>query len=90
MEASMDAIKEKRSRVFMNGRSRAVRIPSDFDLRGNEVIMRQEKEGVIVMQEAKPRRTPREMVEWLRSQGPVDFPEIADPQPRPFDLDLPE
>ena len=84
--------KERKVRVFKNGRSRAVRIPREFDLTANEVIIRQEKDGLITIHPAKARRSPRELVEWLRSQPPLDldFPEIEDFPPDPVDLEAPE
>lgn len=84
--------KERKVRVFKNGRSRAVRIPSDFDLRGDEVIIRQEDDGLITIQPTRTRRSPREIVEWLRAQPALeeDFPEIEDFPPEPVELDLPE
>ncbi|MBP1847005.1 antitoxin VapB [Rhizobium petrolearium] len=84
--------KERRAKIFKNGRSRAVRIPSDFDLSGDEVVIRQEKDGVITIHPAKPKRSPGELIEWLREMAPVgkEFPEIEDLPLRPIDLDLPE
>lgn len=84
--------KERHARIFMNGRSRAVRIPSDFDLEGDEVIIRQEKDGLITINPARPRRSPKELVEWLRSQPALeeDFPEIEDFPPRAVNIDFPE
>jgi len=84
--------KERKVRVFKNGRSRAVRIPSEFDLKTDEVIIRQEKDGLITIHPVKARRSPRELVEWLRAQPLLeeDFPEIEDFPPEPVDLDVPE
>jgi antitoxin VapB len=39
----------KRMQVFMNGRSRAVRIPKEFDFEGNEVEMSLRPDGSIVI-----------------------------------------
>ena len=44
--------KEKRAKIFKNGRSRAVRIPLDFELEGDEVLIRQESDGVITIRPA--------------------------------------
>ncbi len=84
-----DLPKERKVRVFKNGRSRAVRIPSEFDLAGDEVIIRQERDGLITIHPVRQRRSPRELIEWLRSQPPLeeDFPEIKDYPPEPVDLD---
>lgn len=82
-----DLPKERTVRIFRNGRSRAVRIPSEFDLPGDEVVLRQEKDGLITIQPLERRLTPREVVEWLRSQPPVkeEFPDIDDSDLLPLD-----
>ncbi|MFB9952469.1 antitoxin [Rhizobium puerariae] len=38
--------------VFKNGRSRAVRIPKEFDLEGNKVVMVLQPDGSILMRTA--------------------------------------
>ena len=82
--------REKKSRIFMNGRSRAVRIPSDFELEGDEVIISQEQNGLITIEPVKKKMTPRELIEWLRSQPPLPedewLPEIEDLPLRDVDL----
>ena len=79
---------ERHVRIFKNGRSRAVRIPKEFDIFGDEVIMCSDGNS-IVLRPAR-RRTPRELVDYLRSLprlGPEDsFPEIDDPPPEPVDF----
>lgn len=82
-----DQPKERTVRIFRNGRSRAVRIPSEFDLAGDEVIIRQEKNGLITIQPVERRRSPREVIEWLRAQPQIDevFPDIDDSDMLPLD-----
>ncbi|WP_246072403.1 antitoxin [Martelella lutilitoris] len=74
----------------MNGRSRAVRIPSDFELEGDEVIIRQEHNGLITIEPVEKKMTPREVIAWLRAQPPLPeeewLPEIEDLPPRDVDL----
>jgi len=79
--------KERKVRVFKNGRSRAVRIPTEFDLVGDEVIIRQEKDGLITIHAVEKRRSPREVVDWLRAQPPIehDFPSTDDSDMLPLD-----
>lgn len=64
--------------LFRNGRNQAVRIPVDFELPGDEVVMR--KEGNRLVIEPKPGKT--DLLEYLRSReplGPEDrFPDIDD------------
>ena len=80
---------ERRAKVFRNGRSRAIRIPKEFDLQGDEVILRQEKDGRLSVEPVSFKRSPKELIEWLRSQPPldVDLPEIEDFPPEPVDLE---
>ncbi len=84
--------KERKAKVFMNGRSRAVRIPSDFELPGNEVVIRQEADGIITIRPETRKRTPGELVAYLRQAEPLgeEFPNVEDLPLRSVDLDLPE
>jgi antitoxin VapB len=67
-------------RLFRNGRNQAVRIPVEFELPGNEAIMHQDGDRLVI----EPVRR-RGLVALLRSMQPLDedFPDIADPPPRP-------
>jgi antitoxin VapB len=91
--ASADASgASRRAKVFRNGRSRAVRIPKEFEFEGDEVIMRREANGVLSLEPVARRMSPAALIDWLRAQPPLDedFPDVEDFLPRPFDLDLPE
>jgi antitoxin VapB len=74
---------ERHVRIFKNGRSRAVRIPKELDIFGDEVVMREEA-GRIVMELPK-RRELRDVIDWLRAQPPLgpdeQFPDIDDTPP---------
>jgi antitoxin VapB len=74
---------ERHVKLFKNGRSQAVRIPREFELPGNEAVMRKEGERLII--EAAP---PRSLRALLASLQPIeeDFPRIEDPAPEPLDL----
>ncbi|HEU4967575.1 AbrB/MazE/SpoVT family DNA-binding domain-containing protein [Sphingomonas sp.] len=80
---------ERHVKFFRNGRNKAVRIPREFELPGDEAIMRKEGDRLII-EPAPRRRTLREAIDWLRTQPPLrpedDFPEIEDPPPDPVDL----
>lgn len=82
---------ERRAKVFMNGRSRAIRIPKEFDFDSDEVVIRKEADGALSVRPLRRKRSPAELVAWLRSQPPLeeDFPEIEDFPPEPVELDLP-
>ncbi len=84
--------KERKAKVFMNGRSRAVRIPSDFTLPSDDVFIRQEVDGSITIRPELQKRSPGELVAYLLQAEPLEgeFPEIEDLPLRPIDLDLPE
>lgn len=64
--------------LFRNGRNQAVRIPVDFELPGDEAVMRKEGDRLVI--EPKPRKG--DLLEYLRSRdplGPEDrFPDIDD------------
>jgi antitoxin VapB len=47
---------ERRARLFRNGRNQAVRIPREFELPGNEVILHKEGDRLIVEPVEKPSR----------------------------------
>jgi antitoxin VapB len=69
--------------LFKNGRNQAVRIPREFELPGDEAILR--KEGDRLILEAVP---PRRLLRVLAQLSPLteDFPTIADPMPRDVDI----
>lgn len=76
---------EQRSvRLFRNGRNQAVRIPREFELPGEDALMRKEGDKLII-EPAKPKDT---LAEWLATVEPVteEFPEISDLPPGPVDL----
>jgi antitoxin VapB len=74
---------ERRVRLFKNGRSQAVRIPREFELPGEDAIMRKEGERLII--EPVPRKSLLELLATFE-QIDEDFPEIDDPPPEPFSL----
>ena len=70
-------------RVFKNGRNQAVRIPHEFELPGEDGIMR--KEGSRLIIEPAP---PKSLLALLETLAPLreDFPAIPDLPPDPVDL----
>jgi antitoxin VapB len=71
--------------VFKNGRSRAVRIPKEFDFDGDEVEVTKNKNGDILLH---PIKAPRTLAEVLARMEPIPeeewFPEPEDYRPQPF------
>jgi antitoxin VapB len=67
-------------RLFRNGHNQAVRIPIEFELPGDEAIMRRDGDRLVI----EPVRK-RGLVALLKSMKPLneDFPEIDDPVPAP-------
>ena len=76
MEAAV--IRERHVKLFMNGRNQAVRIPREFELPGEDAIMRKEGERLII--EPAP---PKSLLALLATLKPLDedFPPIPDPAP---------
>ncbi|MEI5666501.1 AbrB/MazE/SpoVT family DNA-binding domain-containing protein [Bosea sp. CCNWLW174] len=67
-------------RLFRNGRNQAVRIPVEFELPGDEALMRRDGDRLVIEPLAK-----RGLSALLESLEPLDgvFPEISDPVPAP-------
>lgn len=67
-------------RLFRNGRNQAVRIPVEFELPGDEALMRRDGDRLVIEPLAK-----RGLSALLASLEPLGeaFPEIADPLPTP-------
>jgi antitoxin VapB len=73
--------------VFKNGRSRAVRIPKEFDFEGDEVEMEQLSDGTLTIAPVGKRKTWADVLATIEPLGPEDaFPEIEDFPPEPVDL----
>ena len=76
-------ISQRHVKLFKNGRNQAVRIPREFELPGDEAIMR--KEGEVLVIEPIP---PKSLLSLLATLAPIDeeFPPIRDPLPDPVEL----
>jgi antitoxin VapB len=74
---------ERHVRLFKNGRNQALRIPREFELPGNEAILRKEGERLIV--EPVQRCS---LLALLAAWEPMeeDFPEVEDRAPESVDL----
>jgi antitoxin VapB len=75
----MKARDEKEVSIFRNGRSRAVRIPADFTIEGDKVMMSQDNDGVIHMRPKQTKMTLIEVLDWLAEQKPLDEEFPGDP-----------
>ena len=70
-------------KLFKNGRNQAVRIPREFELRGEDAIMWREGDKLVI--EAAPARS---LLAILAELSPIEetFPEVDDPPPTPVSL----
>ena len=53
----------KTAKIFMNGRSQAVRIPKEFRVSGDEVYITREKDKIIIFE--KPQKTWQEIIKEM-------------------------
>jgi len=69
---------ERHVKLFKNGRNQAVRIPREFELPGDDAIMRKDGNKLII--EAVP---PRSLISLLATLEPLgeEFPPIPDETP---------
>lgn len=74
---------ERHVRLFKNGRNQAVRIPREFELPGDDAVMRKEGDRLVI--EPVPRRS---LLALLGTWTPLDeeFPHIDDRAPEPVEL----
>ena len=74
---------ERHVKLFKNGRNQAVRIPREFELPGEDAIMRKEGDKLII----EPMRK-LSLLELLETLEPIEdeFPEIEDLPPEPVDF----
>ncbi len=65
-------------KLFRNGRNQAVRIPREFELPGEDAIMRKEGQNIIIEPAA-----PKTLLALLATLSPIDedFPPITDEPP---------
>ena len=76
-------ISERHVKLFKNGRNQAVRIPREFELPGEDAIIRKEGERLII--EPAP---PKSLLALLATLAPLDedFPQNSDPPPEPVEF----
>jgi antitoxin VapB len=64
-----------------------IRIPREFELPGNEAILRKQGERLLI-EPVRKRHSLAEMLDRLANEPPLDeaWPEIDDPPPEPVDF----
>ncbi len=74
---------QRNVKLFKNGRNQAVRIPREFELPGDDAIMRKEGDCLIIRLAPK-----RSLLDVLSQLSPLeeDFGHIADLMPEAVDL----
>ena len=72
-------------RLFRNGRNQALRIPREFEIEGDEAILRKEGDRLIV----EPVRKGR-LLALLNSLEPLEepFPDVDEDLPAPDEIEL--
>jgi antitoxin VapB len=71
-------VAERHVKLFKNGRNQAVRIPREFELPGEDAIMR--KDGNTLIIEAAPPRSLLALLATLQALG-EEFPSVSDEEP---------
>ena len=78
---------ERHVKLFRNGRNRAVRIPREFDSFGDEAVMRQEGDR-LVLEPTRIKSSLAELLDRWAMEPPIEeeWPEIEDPPSDPVDF----
>jgi antitoxin VapB len=89
MPAPQRSSKPREAKLFRNNRSQAVRIPVEFELPGDRVLIRREGEKLIIEPVNKPSNIVELLAAWKKEPplGPEDqFPDIGDMPAEPEDI----
>lgn len=89
MTISTTNSKPREAKLFRNNRSQAVRIPAEFEMPGDRVLIRRDGARLIIEPVAKPRDIVELLGQWRQSEplAPEDrFPDIPDAPPVPEDV----
>ena len=67
--------KEREASLFRNGRSQAVRIPKEFEIEGDKVLISKDADGTVHLRPKSRKKSLIQMLDWLKENGPIeDFP----------------
>lgn len=89
MPALAPPSRPKEAKLFRNNRSQAVRIPVEFELPGDRVLIRREGSRLIIEPVTRPTNIVELLAEWKKDAplGPEDqFPVIDDVPAQPEDI----
>jgi len=73
----------RKVKLFKNGRNQAVRIPREFELPGEDALMRKEGDRLVI--EPAPRKSLLEVLATFETLD-EEFPEVEDLPPDPVDI----
>ena len=86
MNAHDKEVGKHRARLFRNGRSQAVRIPRDFEFKGEEVLIEKVEEGKLTLTLVATKKSLLEVLASLEPLPKEDWlPEITDEDLLPLD-----
>ncbi|WP_416067404.1 antitoxin [Rhizobium sp. ZK1] len=89
MPVSLPSSRSKEVKLFRNNRSQAVRIPAEFELPGDRVLIHREGNKLIIEPVTKPSNIVELIAAWKNEAplGPEDqFPDIEDMPAKPEDI----
>lgn len=89
MPVHLTPSRPKEAKLFRNNRSQAVRIPVEFELPGDRVLIHREGSKLIIEPVARPTNIVELLAEWKKEAplGPEDqFPTIEDTPSRSEDI----
>ncbi|MBB5577853.1 MULTISPECIES: antitoxin [Rhizobium] len=89
MPISLPSSRPKEVKLFRNNRSQAVRIPAEFELPGDRVMIHREGNKLIIEPVARPANIIELIAEWKNEDalGPEDqFPDIEDMPVKPENI----
>ncbi|WP_018240845.1 AbrB/MazE/SpoVT family DNA-binding domain-containing protein [Ensifer sp. BR816] len=89
MPISLPSSRPKEVKLFRNNRSQAVRIPAEFELPGDRVLIHREGDKLIIEPLTRPSNLAELIAEWKKEPplGPEDqFPDIEDMPAKPENI----
>lgn len=87
MKPSADSIRFVRHvRLFRNGKNQAIRIPREFELPGEEAILRKDEDGRLIIEPVQCRDLVRLLSNWTTLSDADSPPPVEDLPAEPIDL----
>ncbi len=89
MPIPLSSSRPREAKLFRNNRSQAVRIPAEFELPGDRVLIRREGARLIIEPVTGPRNIVELLAQWQK-EPPLEphdhFPEFVDTPVKPEDI----